>query len=174
MSLEPLWLAWGRLATSPLPLNQAVSHEMRFQSSTRWCRGQQAHARSMHWPIKKSRPVLRGYGEEGIFAGDIRSRDSCMCCFWWYFEINLCSCWLSHGLLVYAQADLYPIPNLLMRSRHESLGLTILGCQSLGLLGLALGMSTSRSLSFKSLPGGQCLGVYGSHSFGVGVKTQIR
>ena len=130
----------------------------------------QVHALT-HKKIQASFARLRG---GRIFAGDIRSRDSCMCCFWWYFEINLCSCWLSHGLLVYTQADLYPIPNLLMRSRYESLGLTILGCQSLGLLGLALGMSTSRSLSFKSLPGGQCLGVYGSHSFGVGVKTQIR
>ena len=67
-----------------------------------------------------------------------------------------------------------------MRSRHQSLGLTILGYQSLGLLGLALGMSTARSLSFKSLPGGECLGVYGSHSFWsvrasffLEVKTQI-
>ena len=66
--------------------------------------------------------------------------------------------WLSHALLVYTQADLYPILSLLMRSRHQSLGFTILlGCQSLGLLGLVLGMSASRSLSFKSLPG-QCLG----------------
>lgn len=74
--------------------------------------------------------------------------------------------WLSHALLVYTQADLYPILSLLMRSRHQSLGFTILGCQSLWLLGLVLGMSASRSLSFKSLPG-QCLGVYCSHSFGV-------